>query len=271
MFAARGGWGGARLLPFLDWDTIRANPKLLVGFSDVTALHLAFAARAGFPTIHAPNVASSWQTISWESLWRLAFAGDTPVFAPPELSRPGSRFAERWRTAAIRPGKASGRLLGGNLSVLSALVGTPTLAAPGRHPVSGGRGRSRIPHRPDVQPACTGRYPEQGRRRGVRAMQPLQRRRARLYRLHRAGTCSTITSLHSKRAAFRGANIGHEIANQLTSPVGATGGNRCRSREHPRARTRGRMTTIEAMPQRKVEQVGESNQHSQLGRAGLYH
>jgi hypothetical protein len=46
IFAVRGGWGSARLLPLLDWETIRANPKLLIGFSDITALHLAFAAHA---------------------------------------------------------------------------------------------------------------------------------------------------------------------------------------------------------------------------------
>ena len=43
VLAVRGGWGGARILPLLDWDTIRSNPKLLIGYSDVTALHLAFA------------------------------------------------------------------------------------------------------------------------------------------------------------------------------------------------------------------------------------
>jgi muramoyltetrapeptide carboxypeptidase len=124
LFAVRGGWGCARLLPFLDWDTIRAHPKLLVGFSDVTALHLAFAARAGFPTIHGPNAANSWARISWESLWRLAFAGERPVFEQP----PADPLApDRWQIRTIRSGTARGRLLGGNLSVLSALVGTPWL------------------------------------------------------------------------------------------------------------------------------------------------
>ena len=127
VFAVRGGWGCARLLPFLDWDVIRANPKLLIGFSDVTALHLAFAARAGFPTIHAPNAANSWAKTSWESLWRLAFAGETPVLEPPLVLEVDLAAAERWRVTTIRPGKARGRLLGGNLSVLSALVGTPWL------------------------------------------------------------------------------------------------------------------------------------------------
>jgi muramoyltetrapeptide carboxypeptidase len=111
VFAIRGGWGGARVLPLLDWRTIRANPKLLVGFSDVTALHLAFAARAGFPTIHAPNAANSWPETSWNSLWWLAFAGALPV-----LEGGGS---------TIRPGVARGLLLGGNLTVLSTLLGTP--------------------------------------------------------------------------------------------------------------------------------------------------
>lgn len=125
VFAMRGGWGCARLLPFLDWDTLRANPKLLIGFSDVTALHLAFAARAGFPSVHAPNAANSWARISWESFWRLAFAGEAPVFAPPGPEEIDPLAAGRWQVTTIRPGLARGRLLGGNLSVLSALVGTP--------------------------------------------------------------------------------------------------------------------------------------------------
>lgn len=127
IFAVRGGWGCARLLPFLNWDVIRANPKLLIGFSDVTALHLAFAARAGFPSIHAPNAANSWAKMSWESFWRLAFAGETPVFDPLQGLDPGLAALERWRPVTVRSGKARGRLIGGNLSVLSALAGTPWL------------------------------------------------------------------------------------------------------------------------------------------------
>ncbi|MCK9544127.1 MAG: LD-carboxypeptidase [Novosphingobium sp.] len=124
IFALRGGWGSGRLLPLLDWDLIRAHPKLLIGFSDVTALHLAFAARAGFPTIHAPNAANRWDVISWNSLWRLAFTGETPVLGGTEGL---DTTQDRWRITTIRPGKASGRLLGGNLTVLSTLMGTPWL------------------------------------------------------------------------------------------------------------------------------------------------
>lgn len=119
IFAIRGGWGGARMLELLDWDLIRSNPKLLVGYSDVTSLHLAIAAKAGFPTLHAPNAGSSWPKASWESLWRLAFTGETPILH----NEAGSAFAPSGRT--IGPGKARGKLLGGNLTVLSTLMGTP--------------------------------------------------------------------------------------------------------------------------------------------------
>jgi muramoyltetrapeptide carboxypeptidase len=127
VFAVRGGWGCARILPSLDWKTIRANPKLLVGFSDITALHLAFAAHAGFPTIHGPNAANSWLAHSWNSFWSLTFAGDTPVLRNPDVTDLDPLQQERWRTTTIRPGKATGILVGGNLTVLAALVGTPWL------------------------------------------------------------------------------------------------------------------------------------------------
>lgn len=122
VFAVRGGWGGARILPLLDWTAIRANPKLLIGFSDVTALHLAFAARAGFPTIHGGNATSSWRKASWESLWRLAFAGDTPTLGGAAIEEETGRPAR-----TVRGGKAQGRLLGGNFTILSTLMGTPWL------------------------------------------------------------------------------------------------------------------------------------------------
>jgi muramoyltetrapeptide carboxypeptidase len=126
IFAIRGGWGCARILPLLDYALIRAHPKLLVGFSDITALHMALAARVGFTTIHGPVAASSWGRLSWESFRSLAFEGATPLYRAPDL--PEDRLAPRGgRTRAFRSGKASGRLLGGNLTVLSALVGTPYL------------------------------------------------------------------------------------------------------------------------------------------------
>lgn len=124
VFAVRGGWGCARVLPHLDFATIQANPKLLVGFSDITALHLAFAARAGFPTIHGPNAASSWPRFSWDAFRAIAFDGATPVLVNPVAQE--DRLVQRnGRIRTFRGGKVSGRLLGGNLTVLAALMGTP--------------------------------------------------------------------------------------------------------------------------------------------------
>jgi muramoyltetrapeptide carboxypeptidase len=125
IFAVRGGWGSARILPMLDFDRIRANPKLLIGFSDITALHLALAARTDCPTIHGPNAASAWGRLSWDSFRSLVFNAETPTWSIPAGT--DDRLAPRGGVRTFRPGRASGPLLGGNLTVLTALVGTPYL------------------------------------------------------------------------------------------------------------------------------------------------
>lgn len=126
IFAVRGGWGSQRILPYLDFDAIAANPKLLAGSSDITALHLAIFARAGLPGIHGPNAAHSWPDSAWQSFRWLAFDAATPTYDLPQPS--GGRLAQRdWRLRRFGKGKARGKLLGGNLSVLSAMAGTPWL------------------------------------------------------------------------------------------------------------------------------------------------
>lgn len=126
LFAAHGGWGCQRILPYLDYGMINANPKLLVGSSDVTALHLALAARTRCPTIHGPNAAHSWGEVSRAAFHALAFDAATPTIVnPPDDA--GPRVPNPWPIRTFRPGRARGRLLGGNLSVISAMVGTPYL------------------------------------------------------------------------------------------------------------------------------------------------
>jgi muramoyltetrapeptide carboxypeptidase len=126
IFAVRGGWGSARVLPYLDYGLIKANPKLLIGYSDITALHMAIAARAGFTTIHGPNAGSAWGKASVASFRQVAFDAEMPTFQNPKAAE--DRLVQRnWRTQMIRGGTAQGRLLGGNLTVLTALVGTPYL------------------------------------------------------------------------------------------------------------------------------------------------
>ncbi len=124
IFVIRGGWGSARLLPLIDWDLVQAHPKLLVGLSDATALHLAIAACTGFASVHAPNVSNRWDTTSWNSFWRLAFTGETPLLGGVEDQNPAP---PRWPVTTIRSGRARGRLLGGNLTVITTLMGTPWL------------------------------------------------------------------------------------------------------------------------------------------------
>jgi len=111
----RGGWGCARLLPYLDYDVIRANPKILCGYSDVTALLLALYTRAGLVSYHGPVGTSTWNDFSSAYFRRVLFDG-IPVIMPAP---------DRAAVETITPGVARGRLIGGNLSVFSALVGTP--------------------------------------------------------------------------------------------------------------------------------------------------
>jgi len=126
IFAVRGGWGSARALPYVDWDVVRANPKFLLGFSDITALHMAIAAKGGAYTLHGPNAGSAWGKSSLASFKEIAFDGGTPLLVNPPANE--DRLVQRrWRTIKIRGGKAQGRLLGGNLTVLTALAGTPYL------------------------------------------------------------------------------------------------------------------------------------------------
>lgn len=125
VMAVRGGWGSARLLPLLDFAAIRRRPKLFAGFSDNTALCLALA-RNGVVSIHGPTAATSWPPSSWESFRQVAFEGAMPTYTVPTYA--GPNLAGRGPALrTFRGGKARGRLVGGNLAVLSALVGTPYL------------------------------------------------------------------------------------------------------------------------------------------------
>jgi len=124
----RGGWGSARLLPYLDYDAIRRNPKVVVGYSDVTALLTAVHSRGGFITFHGPNGMGRWDAYSLEYFKRVLFEGEAVTFAnTPKMSDTNVLTPTRDRIRTITPGTARGRLLGGNLSVLAGIVGSPYL------------------------------------------------------------------------------------------------------------------------------------------------
>jgi len=122
----RGGWGTARLLPLLDYDLIRRNPKILMGFSDITALLNGIHARTGLVTFHGPNAGGRWDQFSVDYVRRVLFQGESVSFENPKSTADRNVLTQiENRVRVITPGQATGRLLGGNLTVLTAILGSP--------------------------------------------------------------------------------------------------------------------------------------------------
>lgn len=121
----RGGWGSSRVLPYLDYDLIRRNPKVVVGYSDITALHLAIHAKSGLVTFHGPNGMGRWDTWSLDYFKRVLFNAEAVTMENPKLLSERNALAQiEHRVQTITPGTARGRLLGGNLTVLTAIIGS---------------------------------------------------------------------------------------------------------------------------------------------------
>lgn len=120
----RGGWGSSRLLPYLDFETIRTHPKVVLGFSDITALHMAIQAKTGLITFHGPNAMGRWDEFSAAWVRRVIFGGEAVTLENPREK--GEFLAQtEHRIQTITPGTARGRILGGNLTVLTAIMGSP--------------------------------------------------------------------------------------------------------------------------------------------------
>jgi muramoyltetrapeptide carboxypeptidase len=126
IIAIRGGSGCARILDLLDYNLIKKNPKIIVGYSDITALLLAIYSQTNLVTFHAPVASSTWNSFSYGHFRRLLFEKDTPLLQNPE--RKGDNLIQTEdRIQTIRGGKAKGSLAGGNLSVLTGIVGSKYL------------------------------------------------------------------------------------------------------------------------------------------------
>jgi muramoyltetrapeptide carboxypeptidase len=122
----RGDWGSARILPYLDYDLIRANPKVVIGFSDISALLLGLYAQTGLVTFHGPHGLTAWREDQVEPLRRILINGETLTYTNPLLGGDQDRLMrDQGRIHTITPGRATGPLLGGNLSVISGIVGSP--------------------------------------------------------------------------------------------------------------------------------------------------
>ena len=122
IICVRGGYGTMRILDLLDYDVIRANPKIFAGYSDITALHAAMFNRCGLVTFEAPMAVSDWSKgpldeVSLTSMLR-AMASAEPM---GELKN-GPGYHER---KTINSGSCEGILVGGNLSLMAGIVGTP--------------------------------------------------------------------------------------------------------------------------------------------------
>ena len=122
ILALTGGSGGTRMLPLVDFDLIGRNPKFLGGYSDLTALINAVHARTGLVTFHSPLGLSEWNPFSVDALRAMVMDAQVSTLCNlPERSELLVNTADR--TTTLRGGKASGPLVGGNLSVLAAMAG----------------------------------------------------------------------------------------------------------------------------------------------------
>ncbi len=127
VFPFTGGYGTTRLLDRLDFGQIAAHPKILIGFSDITGLHLAIASKTNLVTFHTPNPDTGlgrpegMDPFAERFFWRCLRADQNQdpsgfVYEVPDAQQP---------LLGLRPGIARGRLIGGNLSLVCALMGTP--------------------------------------------------------------------------------------------------------------------------------------------------
>jgi muramoyltetrapeptide carboxypeptidase len=119
IIAMRGGWGCNRILPLLNYPLIRSQPKILMGYSDITSLLLAINARSRIITFHGAVATSTWNEFTVDYVQRILFKGEAVTMQ--NLNTPEGKVE------VIYPGKARGKLVGGNLSVLAAMVGSPYL------------------------------------------------------------------------------------------------------------------------------------------------
>ena len=122
IFCLRGGYGAFRLLDKIDYKVIRINPKIFVGFSEITALQMAFLQKANLITFAGPmvipNFSKEVSSYTEENFWRLITSS----------KKPGNViFPDKDNLVAITPGVAEGNVIGGNLAVFNSLLGTKYL------------------------------------------------------------------------------------------------------------------------------------------------
>jgi muramoyltetrapeptide carboxypeptidase len=122
IICVRGGYGAARLLPLLDFCIIRQNPKILVGYSDITSLHCALLTQANLVSFHGPMLSSNFVKKDSPAFTLQSFMR---TLTQPTAPRSIAQGYRRKTVSILRPGKATGQLVGGNLALLCTTIGTP--------------------------------------------------------------------------------------------------------------------------------------------------
>ncbi|MGF1491870.1 MAG: LD-carboxypeptidase [Microcoleaceae cyanobacterium] len=117
ILATTGGWGSNRILPLLDYNLIRQNPKIVLGFSDITGLLLGLYSQCQLISFHGLLGLARWSPPSMAYFQQVLIAGEKATF----------RNTAEIRVQTLTAGRAQGRLVGGNLSVLAGLVGSDYL------------------------------------------------------------------------------------------------------------------------------------------------
>jgi muramoyltetrapeptide carboxypeptidase len=124
IICTRGGYGCTRILPLLDYELIRKNPKVFIGYSDVTALLFGIFKKTGLVCFHGPVGTSTFNEFSINIFKNLVmYPQDKFMMFNPEI--PEKADDELYVVNTIRSGKAKGKLIGGNLSISLSLIGTP--------------------------------------------------------------------------------------------------------------------------------------------------
>jgi muramoyltetrapeptide carboxypeptidase len=116
ILAMRGGWGCARILDKLDYNLIKENPKIIMGYSDITSLLIAITTKTGLITYHGPVGYSSWKEFSTKEVFNVLVSGLKYSMTNP------SEYKNDLTT--LTKGVAQGELVGGNLTVLASMIGT---------------------------------------------------------------------------------------------------------------------------------------------------
>ncbi|MDR7335441.1 LD-carboxypeptidase [Roseateles asaccharophilus] len=125
ILAMTGGSGCNRIVDKLDYELIRRKPKFFGGFSDLTSLVNALHRQTGLVAFHSPVAVSEWNDYSVQSFKAVAMNAEAALLRNPVVKPADDLLAREERITTVRAGKAQGRLVGGNLTVLASLAGTP--------------------------------------------------------------------------------------------------------------------------------------------------